>query len=168
MAKIPKRIKRSYDSYLKYREQYKSAGAGLDRELTLEEYEQAHLSWAHYNAKNPKKTHIAREIAKEEQTFTRSEAAGVIRRLEDAELYNDVDKEALKALREKYSSSKVLRSFELSPEEAAATEQRVRENRAARGKSTKETIQSSYRGVLFNELLDAGLSYREADKVVYG
>lgn len=165
MAKIPQRIKNSYQSYLNYREKWHNKGYGLDRELTLDEYAGAHRAYAHrYQGAQ----HIAREIAAMDRTFTRSEASAIMRRLKTAEQYADVDKKALKELRKKYKKSKDIYGLELTPEEAEASERERRERLLERGKTPEYTIQANARAKLFNELRDLGLSYKEADEVLYG
>lgn len=165
MAKIFKRLKNSYNAYIKHRADYKKRGYGLDRELTLQEFADAHAGMAHSGEKHP-----ARKIASLEVTFKRNEAATIIRRLKNAEKYENeyIDKDALKALRKKYKKAKDIYSLELTPEEATAYENERRENLLKKGIKPEETIQASARVRIFNELLDAGLSYKEADEVLYG
>ena len=174
MEKIGKRIRSSYEAYKRYREKYAKSGHGLDRELTLTEYADVHKRWAHDNANNTKKTHIAREIAADEQTFTRNEAASIIRRLKDVEDYHDlgkyeeVNKEEFRKIIEKYKKSKDIYSLNFTEQEAAALEEERRQRLLDRGKEPKYIIQQTARVILFNELRDAGLSYKEADEVLYG
>lgn len=157
MAKVSKRIENSYEAYLKYRESWKKKGYGLDRELSLEEYSRAHKDASHAGW-----NHIAREVAQLDRTYSRSEASNIVRRLKSAEYFDDVDKEEISKLRKKYKRAKDIYGIQLSPEEAAASEQRRRERLAERGIEPKYVIQANARAKLFNELRDAGLSYKEA------
>lgn len=163
MAKVTKRVANSYATYLRYRAQWHDKGYGLDRELTLTEYADAQAKVVHAGEQHP-----ARRLASEERTFTRSEARGFINRLKTADDYEDVDEEALAELRKKYKKTRDIYSQELTPEEASASEQQRRDRLAERGKEPKYTIQANARARIFNELRDAGLSYKEADKVLYG
>ncbi len=163
MAKIPRRIRNSYDVYLRLRQERHEKGYGLDRQLTLEEYATAHARIVHSGEKHP-----ARKIATSDVTFSRKEASAIIRRLKTADQYEDVDKEQLKKLCKRYQKAKDIYSLELTPEEAEANEQMRRERLAARGITPNDTIQASARSRIFNELRDAGLSYKEADEVLYG
>lgn len=163
MAKISKRIKNSYDAYLNYRNQWSAKGYGLDRELTLSEYADVHRKLSHRGEQ-----HIARRASSDDRTFTRSEGSAIIRRLKNASNYDDIDEEALKEIRRKYRKSKDIYGLELSPEEAAANENARRDSLIERGKTPEYTIQANARAKLFNELRDAGLSYKEADEVLYG
>lgn len=165
MAKIPQRIVKSYNAYLNYRDKWSDKGYGLDRELSLNEYADAHKAYAH---RNQGAQHIAREIAGAERTFTRSEASAIVRRIKTADQFDDVDEEGLKELRKRYKRSKDVYGLELSPEEAAASEQERRNRLAERGKTPEYTIQANARAKLFNELRDLGLSYKEAEEVLYG
>ena len=157
MAKVSKRIENSYKAYLKYRESWKNKGYGLDRELTLQEY-----AGAHEDASHKGWNHIARDIASLDRTYSRSEAANIVRRLKSAEYFDDVDKEEIAKLRKKYKRAKDVYGLQLSSEEAAASEQRRRKKLAERGIEPKNVIQANARAKLFNELRDAGLSYKEA------
>lgn len=206
MAKIPQRIRNSYETYLKYRQQYKDGGYGLDRKLTLEEYADAHIKYVHRHKKDPQVTHVARELASYDKTLTRSEAAGVLRRIKTADRYytglskerlkelrkaakkgeeefNKVVKDEeeaeafkrseefktmLKDLRKKYKKSSDIYGLELSDEEAVAQQDAQRKYYIDRGIEPRHTIQASARVKLFNELRDAGLSYKEADQALYG
>lgn len=163
MAKIPKRIVNSYNAYLKYRDEWRRKGYGLDRELTLKEYKDVHQAFSQDGEK-----HIARRAAADERTLTRSEAAAIIRRLKSADKYQDVDIFELHILRLKYKKTKDLYSLQLTPDQEQFIEQSRRERLLERGKEPQYTIQSNYRAILFNQLLDAGLSYKEADEVLYG
>lgn len=163
MAKISKRIENSYEVYLKYRESWSDKGYGLDRQLTLEEYATAHKQASHAGW-----NHIARDIAAEDRTFNRSEGTAIARRIKNAADYEDVDKEALRDLQKRYRRGKDIYGLELSAEEAQAMEERRREKIAERGFSPKYVIQANARAKLFAELHDAGLSYKETEKVVYG
>lgn len=171
MAKVSKRIVNSYKAYLGHRESLSAKGYGLDRVMTLKEYEEVHNAMAHMNAQNPKKTHIAREIAAQEKTFSRSEGAAIVRRLKNADIYESehLDKELLKELRSTYRTSKDIYSLQLTPEQIEILEQRRREDLIKRGKNPAEyNIQASARAELFNELIDAGVSYKETRNIVYG
>lgn len=163
MAKIPKRIVNSYNAYLNYRQTWSDKGYGLDRELTLKEYEQVHKALSHGGEQ-----HIARRAAADERTFTRSEASGVIRRLKYADQYDDVDEDALNELRKTYKKSKDIYGLELTPDEITSMEDRRRNYWLDRGKTPKHTIQANARAKFFDVLRDAGLSYKEAEKVLYG
>lgn len=165
MAKISKRIVNSYAAYLNYREKWHDKGYGLDRQLTLKEYAQVQRAAAHDHRYGE---HIARGIAGDDRTFTRSEAAAITRRLKTADRYEDVDVKALKELQERYRKPKDIYSFELTKEELDAQEQRRRQYWIDRGKTPKHTIQANARSALFDALRDAGLSYKEADEVMYG
>lgn len=167
MAKIAQRIVNSYNAYLNYRAKWSDKGYGLDRELTLNEYADAHRSYKH---KHPETQHIARELAGFDRTFTRQEASGIIRRLRTALNYEDenIDKFELWALNVKYKTSKSIYSLELSTDEMRDMENRRRQYWIDRGKEPKYTIQASARQYLFNSLRDAGLSYKEADSILYG
>lgn len=164
MATLSKRIIRSYNTYLKERAKWSLKGYGLDRELTLNEYAWAHRATVH--ATHTK--HPARDIASADRTFTRSEGVLIVKRLKSAERYAEVDKEALKALQAKYKKAKDVYSQELTAKEEQAMEEARREDLRARGKEPKYIIQASARARVFNELRDAGLSYKEANKVLYG
>ena len=163
MAKVSKRIENSYEAYLNYRDSWSKKGYGLDRELTLEEY-----SIAHKQASHAGWNHIARDIAAEDRTFTRSEGASIVRRIKNAADYDHVDKEALRELQKRYRRSKDVYGLELSAEEAQAMEERRRQKIAERGSTPKYVIQANARVKLFNELRDAGLSYKDAEDVLYG
>ncbi|MCM1505297.1 MAG: hypothetical protein NC127_08890, partial [Muribaculum sp.] len=162
---ITRRIASSYEAYLRWRAHWHNKGYGLDRQLTIEEYAIAHTFYAH---KYRGAQHIAREIASADRTFTRGEAAQIVRRLKDAAKYDDVDQELLNDLRRRYKRAKDIYSLELTPDEAAASEQERRDRLIARGKTPDYVIQANARAKLFNELLDAGLSYKEAETVIYG
>lgn len=163
MATVNKRIENSYNAYLKYRGQWAQKGYGLDRQLTLEEYTFAHKSASHIGW-----NHIAREIAAQDRTFTRSEGAAILRRIKNATKYEKVDEELLRNILKRYKRSKDIYGLQLTDSEAMAMEQRRRDALAARGKEAKYIIQANARAKLFNELRDAGLSYKEAEKVLYG
>lgn len=164
MAALSKRIIRSYNTYLKERANWSSKGYGLDRELTLNEYAWAHRAIVH--ATHTK--HPARDIASADRTLTRSEGVLIVKRLKTAEQYSEVDKEALKVLQAKYKKAKDLYSQKLTAEEAQAMEEARREDLRSRGKEPKYIIQANARARIFNELRDVGLSYKEAQKVLYG
>lgn len=169
MAKIPKRIENSYKAYLNFRRKHKEAGYGLDRELTLQEYANAHVLYAHRYANDPRSKHIARGIAGAERTFTRSEANAIIRRLKTARDFDsDIDIFELEVLRHKYKKAKDIYGLQLSPEEMRKNEEARRQRLIERGTEPKYTIQANARSLLFNQLRDAGLSYKEADAVLYG
>ena len=163
MAKISARIKRSYNVYLRYRDESHRAGYGLDRELTLQEYASVHADASHKGW-----TNIARTIARAEKTASRNEAAAIIRRIKTADSYDDVDESALKILQMKYRKAKDIYSLELSEVQAALREQERRSYWRDRGIEPEFTIQASARAVIFNDLRDAGLSYKEAGEVLYG
>lgn len=163
MEKIGKRIENSYGAYLKYREIWSNKGYGMDRQLTLEEYATAHKQASHAGW-----NHIARDIASEDRTFSRSEGASISRRIKNAADYDDVDKEALRDLQKRYRRGKDIYGLELSAEEAQAMEERRRQKIEERGSTPKYVIQANARAKLFNELRDAGLSYKEAEDVLYG
>lgn len=163
MAKVSQRIKRSYEAYLNYRRQARNKGYGLDRQLTLEEYKGAHEDFSHKGA-----THIARTIATGEKTATRNEAAAIIRRLKTADQYDNVDQEALAELRSTYKTARDIYSLELTDWQASLREQERRHYWTDRGIEPEFTIQASARALLFNQLRDAGLSYKEAEEVIYG
>lgn len=74
---IRHQINKSYAAYLKYRQQWRDKGYGLDRQLTKEEYAEAHKLWRHKYGNN----HISREIASEDRTFTRFEASAAVRKI---------------------------------------------------------------------------------------
>lgn len=167
MAKITQRDINSYNTYLRYREQWHNKGYGLDRELTLYEYVDAKEGKVHgEHVKHP-----ARDIAAAERTFSRSEARGYVNRLKDFDKYEDVDLFELEVLRHKYKTTKSIYSMEFTPEEAAENEAtrkaRIME-RSKDGKEPQYTIQATARSRLFNQLRDAGLSYKEAERVLYG
>lgn len=166
MAKINKRIERSYKTYLKYRAQDAAKGYGLDRELTISEYADAHASYLH----SKKGSHPARDIARAEKTFTRSEASAIIRRLKSAGKYSDVDEDDLIELRLRYKKAKDIYGLELTREEIQEQESERRNfwRDKLAGEDPDFTIQANARAKLFQELLDIGLSYREADEVLYG
>lgn len=171
MAEIPKRIVRSYNAYLRYREKQADRGYGLDRQLTLVEYSEVHPAFAQANAHNPKKTHIAREIAAMDRTFSREQAAAIVRRLKVIKNYEgeNVDKELLKELLKTYKTSKDIYSLNLTPEQQQILEQRRRERLIERGKNPADyNIQASARAEFFQQLIDAGISYKDADKIIYG
>ena len=163
MATSEKRLRKSYELYLKMRADRSQRGYGLDRELTFDEFSYAHAGFVHGGEKHP-----TRKIVTNEVTLRRNEAAAVIRRLKNADQYDDVDLEALKALQKKYKKASDLYSQELTAEEAATNEQKRRERLRERGKEAKNPIQATARARIFNELRDAGLSYKEADEVLYG
>lgn len=169
MVKINKRIERSYNAYLNFRSKHKASGYGLDRELTLQEYAAAHADYAHAHANDPKSKHIARGIAGLERTFTKSEANAIIRRLNNAQDFeSDVDIFELEVLRHKYKKARDIYGLELYPEEMQANEAMRRQRILERGKAPEYTIQANARSLLFNQLRDAGLSYKEAEAVLYG
>lgn len=163
MAKVSKRIENSYQSYLRYRESWADKGYGLDRQLTLQEYNSVHKQASHAGWK-----HIARDLASEDRTFRRSEGAAIVRRIKNATHYEDIDKEALRELQRKYKRGKDIYGLQLSPEEAETMEERRRSQLAERGKTPQYTIQANARAKLFNELRDAGLSYQKAEEILYG
>lgn len=170
MAKVSKRIVNSYKAYLGHREKGSAAGYGFDRPLTLEEYEEVHIAFIH-DKQNAHKTHVAREIAQRDKTFTRDEASAIVRRLKNADIYESeyLDKALLSELRSTYKKAKDIYSLQLTPEEQEILEQRRRENLVKRGKNPAEyNIQASARAELFNELIDAGISYKETRYIVYG
>ena len=169
MAKISKRIEKSYNTYIRLRQSYAQRGYGLQRELTKEEYALAHRKWALYNKTNQqKKGHIAREIAEDDVAFRRNVAAGVRRRIKTADIYENVDLEKLKGLQKKYKKNSDIFSVQYSPKEAQRIEQERLARFAERGVSPEWPIQANPRAIIFNELRDAGLSYKEAEKVIYG
>lgn len=169
MAKISPRIERSYKAYIKYRKSYTERGYGLDRGLTIEEYKYVYKNFKHAFHNDPKIKHIARTLAKDDVTFTRVEAKAIRTRLKTAGQYDDVDIEAIEALRTRYSTSKSIYSLELTAEEAAADEQQRRQWYIERGKEPPAIIRpATARTILFNQLRDAGLSYKDAERVVYG
>lgn len=163
MAKISQRIKRSYEAYLRYRDQAHQRGYGLDRELTIAEYAQVHKAYSHLKEK-----HIARTIATAEKTATRNEAAAIIRRLKTADQYDGVDLDALRALQTKYRRTTDISALELTEVQAALHEQTRRYYWTDRGIEPKFIIQASARSALLMELRDAGLSYKEAEEIIYG
>lgn len=163
MATSEKRLRKSYQTYIRMRAERRKAGYGLDRELTFEEFSDAHRKLVHQGEQHP-----TRKIASMDVTLTRNEAAAIIRRLKNADKYEDVDLEVLKRLRKKYKKAKDLYGQQLTDEEAAANEQMRRERLRARGIEPQDTIQASARSKIFNELRDAGLSYKEAEEVLYG
>lgn len=170
MAKIAKRIVNSYEAYLRYRQKARAAHYGLDRELTLEEYEEVHYAFIH-DKRNAHKTHVAREIAQREKTFTRDEAVAIVKRLKNADIYESehLDKDLLSELRSTYKQAQDIYSLQLTPEEEKILEQRKRENLIKRGKNPAEyNIQASARAELFNQFIDAGVSYKETRNIVYG
>ena len=167
MATFSKRIESSYAAYLRWRAKYKESGYGLDRELTLTEYSEVHRSYVH---RNQGAQHIAREIAGADRTFTRSEASGLVRRLKETLNYRGegIDIFELGVLRAKYKNSKSIYSMQLSDEEAIEMENRRKQYWRDKGKEPGYIIQASARVDFFNALRDAGLSYKDADKVMYG
>lgn len=163
MAKSSKRIINSYEAYLRYRESWGDKGYGLDRKLTLNEYAQVHRSLSHAGEQ-----HIARTVAGNERTFTRSEGAAIARKIKNAEQYSEVDKEMLSELQKKYRRGKDIYGLQLTPQEELAQETRRREALLARNVKPQYTIQANARAKLFDELRDAGLSYKDAEAVLYG
>lgn len=164
MAKIPKRISNSYKAYLRYRQEWHKKGYGLDRELTIHEYADVQRSMSHSGAQ-----HIAREVAASDRTLTRSEASALIRRLKNADKYQNIDKEKLSRLRSKYKKSSDLYGIEFTTEEARDYEEIRRRNIISiTGEEPTYTIQATARIRIFNDLRDAGLSFKEAEEVMYG
>lgn len=176
MAKGSKRIENSYNSYLRQRAEWHAKGYGLDRELTLDEYKEVHEAFVHRGEQHP-----ARKIASDERTFSYAEGRSIVRRLKTADQYDDVDKDELQALINRLRKPakddpsklspltyKDIIGLELTPEELEAQEQRRRQYYIDRGVTPTRTIQANARADLFNQLRDAGLSYKEADEVLYG
>lgn len=169
MAEISKVVEKSYNAYLKYRKEWRDKKYGLDRELTLEEYAQAHAEASHkLKSEGKKGGHIARQLASDDRTLSFYESRGMFERLKNAQNYSDVDPVGLAALLKKYPSAKILRAVELTPEEMQTQEEMRRQSWIDRGKVPEFTIQAHARQNLFNELRDIGLSYADADEVMYG
>lgn len=161
MAKIAQRIKNSYDAYLRYRQIWSDKGYGLDRKLTLSEYAKVHYSLSH-----SREQHIARKVAANERTWTRSEGAAIARRIKNIDKYKNIDPDAIKKLRKKYKRGRDVYGAQLTPEEEQAQEMHRREALIKRGKQPQYTIQANARIKLFEELRAAGLSYKEAAEVI--
>lgn len=202
-------IARSYAAYLRHREAWAEKGFGLDRELTLSEYSEAHIDFVHKYGNN----HVARKIAQDDRTFGAQEASAISRKIaqdvrtrativrgdrdrlkelkaqlkelqsqepeksikrrqrklqqrieEQTEQLNE-DRAILderKALRKKYAKSKDIYGLQLTEGEIQATESRRRQELVGRGIDPEFPVQASARGQLFQDLLDAGMTFREA------
>ena len=124
---------------------------------------------AHRAKSEGKSPHLARDIAAAETTFTRTEASAIIRRIQSAELFTEyVDIFELTTLQAKYKKAKDIYGLQLTREEEEASEAERRQRLLERGKEPDYVIQANARALLFNQLRDAGLSYKEADRVIYG
>lgn len=163
MATSQKVIDRSYKAYLSQRAMWKEKGYGMDRALTEDEYKVAFKGLSH-----ARKPNIARDLASSERTVGYRQAVAILRRIKNAVDYEDADPEKIQQLLEKYPNTKKLISVELSEEEIQQNEEMRRQRYLERGITPKRIIQATARSKLFNELRDAGLSYKEAEKVLYG
>lgn len=163
MATSQKVIDRSYKAYLSQRAMWKEKGYGLDRALTADEYKVAFLGLSH-----ARKPNIARDLASSDRTLRYKQAATIRRRLKNAVDYEDADPQEIQRLLKKYSNIKKLISIELTEEESRQNEEMRRQRYLERGITPQRIIQATGRSQLFNELRDAGLSYKEAEKVLYG
>lgn len=212
MAKKPandsKTIARSYAAYLRHRESWAEKGFGLDRELTLSEYTEAHKYFVHKYGNN----HVARKIAQDERTFGAHEGSAIARKIADEMKTRRTivkgDREKLKelkaqlkelkaqepsksierrirkqkqriteqqevleedkailderrALKKKYATAKDIYGLQLSEGEIRSAESRRRQELVDRGIDPEFPVQASARGQFFQDLLDAGLSFRE-------
>lgn len=211
-SNISRSIARSYEAYLRHRESWAEKGFGLDRELTLSEYTEAHKEFAHKYGNN----HVARKIAQDDRTFAARDAAAKARKIaEEVKTRRTIakgDREKLKelkaqlkelkaqepsksikrrirkqqeriaeqqevleedkailnerrALKKKYATAKDIYGLQLSEEEIRSAESRRRQELMDRGIDPEFPVQASARGQFFQDLLDAGMTFREARAV---
>lgn len=182
-------LTRSYEAYKRMRLEWKSKGYGVMREMTRAEFKMAYEG---LKEAEPKNSHISRTIAGMERNVT-TERARAIKKNIDIEVKNarqiikdltlkEKDKGKLTVYEqrrltrskklleksEKYKTVKDIYGISYTEEEEAELMEAFRKKWEKKGKTPRIPYQPNARAKLFKDLLDAGFSFKNADRVVYG